>query len=571
MCETTKVKEQAACVWRFIRRQPRGRGTRLASVLCATAALALSADANQAPLPFARKSCVYLGRDAMRATVREVHANRDKFAATGLDGIVLDLSGRRADGKPFLGRRVMASHAFARSEFEQSIPLVREILKTKGLSGSFMAIYWMGRSTCRIGWVDDAAWAQFTGNMRLMCALAKELGFKGLFIDHEDYTGKPLFRHRRGDDPPYEVAVTLARQRGAETARAMAAGDPNCRFLVERALMQLRETVRSQTSHESAAAVGDLWYPFLNGFVEAMPPGMRLIEGCEGAYGANTATDYRAQIGDCRVLALEHIEPHLRAKYLAQSEMSFGKYFDGWLRRGLTVDAGVTESLFGAGACCDHVFWVYGEKFSSVDWGPQWSWYAKKTVNRQTWAETFPGLPDVLRVATGDYDALRAKAAAGTLTNLVSNAGVAAKGAETRLPPPFLAWAADKKNLSLIVRDPAVGCAAPGAVRIDGRAASLTLKVKGVKPNDRIYATFAAKGGARHANFVFTHDGAWQWRKPYQLLAKPSQTLANGWTRYECALVAPADVDGAGFIFSASANDAGSSPIWIDDVAIYKW
>ena len=521
-------------------------------------------EAAPAPLPIRPKSCVYLGWDALRASVQDVYEHRELFAKSGFDGLAMNVNGVKSDGKAFFGRRVMASHPFSREQFKDVIPLVKKLLATEGLKESLFAVYWMGTSKRRIGWVDDAAWAEFHANMRFVCSFAKELGFKGLFIDHEDYTGKPLFKWRASEDPSYKETVALARRRGVETARAMFEGDPDVRFLFERSLLQLAGSIRSQTPHESSALEGDLWYPFLNGFVEGMTPGMKLIEGCESGYGARTARDYRALVGECRYIALEMIEPQLRAKYIAQSEMGFGKYLDGWIKHKYSPDIEIPTTLFGAGVYSESLFWVYGERCSVVQW--------KKKMHPKSdtmpWSEKFPGLPELLRVSVGDYSGLRAKAAANELVNLVSNPGCAARG-KGNVPSPFQVWTAKKTAANLAAHDAMVGCSAPGSVRLKPGAGCLTFKAAGISPGDKIYATFCAKGRGVLGDVVWVKQNAWQWKKDYQFLAKPSEELKDGWKRYECALIAPEDVDGVGFIISARPEKDECA--WFDDISIYRW
>lgn len=522
-------------------------------------------DAAPAPLSVRQKACVYLGWDALRASVQDVYEHRELFSENGFDGIVMNVNGVRPDGRGFFGRRVMASHRFAREQFKDVIGPVKTLLRTKGLTESLFAVYWMGTRKRRIGWADDTAWNDFNANMTFVCSFAKELGFKGLFVDHEDYTGKPLFRWNSNEDPPYAETVVLARRRGVETARAMSAGDPQVRFVFERTLMQLAGAIRSQTPHETSALQGDLWYPFLNGFIEGMTDGMRLIEGCESGYGARTARDYRALTGECRSIALPMLEPQLRAKYLSQSEMSFGKYLDGWVRRGYSLDKDIPESLFGAGVYCESMFWVYGEQNSVVPW--------KKKMHPRCdtvpWSEKFPGLPQLLRVSVGDYSGLREKAASNALTNLVSNPGCESRG-KGKVPSPFQIWTAKKgADKGLAAHDATVGCASPGSIRITSPSVNVTFKARGISHGERVYATFCAKGEGVLGDVVWVKDNAWQWKKDYQFLAKPVEELKDGWKRYECALIAPEDVDGVGFVFSG--RPTASAPVWFDDISIYRW
>ena len=538
---------------------------RIAVLALSGISVLVGVNAAPAPLPVRPKACVYLGWDALRASVQDVYEHRELFAKSGFDGLAMNVNGVRPDGKAFFGRRVMASHPFARDQFKAVIPLVKKLLATEGLKESFFAVYWMGTSKRRIGWEDDEAWAEFCANMRFVCSFAKELGFKGLFIDHEDYTGKPLFRWNGSADPSYTETVALARRRGVETARAMSEGDPNVRFLFERSLLQLAGAIRSQTPHEASALNGDLWYPFLNGFVEGMTPGMRLIEGCESGYGARTARDYRALIGECRYIALEMLEPQLRAKYLAQSEMGFGKYLDGWIKHKYSPEVEIPDTLFGAGVHSESLFWVYGEQHSVVPW-------KKKMHPRSStvpWSERFPSLPELLRVSVGDYSGLRAKAATNGLVNLVSNPGCAARG-KGSVPSPFQIWTAQKKPpADIVVHDTVAGCSAPGAIRVKSAAASLTFKAGGIAQGDKVYATFCAKGDGVLGDVVWVKGGAWQWKKDYQFLAKPSEELKDGWKRYECALIAPEGVDGVGFIISARPEQGEFA--WFDDISIYRW
>ena len=73
----------------------------------------------------------------------------------------------------------------------------------------------------------------------------------------------------------------------------------------------------SDTPCADVRAQGDLWPAFINGLMDALPPGARLVDGNEHAYR------YEAERGDFfksatvqRARALSLIAPENRAKYL---------------------------------------------------------------------------------------------------------------------------------------------------------------------------------------------------------------------------------------------------------------
>ena len=524
--------------------------------------------ATMAPLPQNARKAIYFGWDTLGATTEDVWRNREKFAETGFDGIAMPVNGETPDGRSFLGRMVIGKRQWQRSDFAKVIPKIREMTKLKGLRESYAMVYWM--SSPRLKWDDDAAWARFAENMRVLCAVAKESGLKGCFIDHEDYTGKPLFKWRRGEDPSLDETLALARKRGAQVFRAMSEAYPEGRFIHDRGVMQLTPEIHSHDITAAFRAAGDLWVAFMNGAVEALPPGMRFSDGCENAYGARTVTDYRALRYSCALEAIELIDPSLRQKYLERLEVCFGKYLDARCRKdAVATPAQLAEELFGAGYLTDGVYWAYGEKYSIIDWGRK----VHPRTSNETWREKLPDFAELLRVSVGDYSELRARAAAGQLTNLVTNSGCDAQTGRVT-PAPFQEYVEDKqKDKARFEYDAADGCARPGCLRLAG-AGCYTFGRDGViSPGDRVYVTLAAKGEHPSVNVVWRSKefpARWNWNIGYQNLVSPCETLPNGWKRYEICMLAPSEkVDGIGFVIGGRAS--AEAPLKFDDIAIYRW
>ncbi len=525
-----------------------------------------------APLPFNPKSVIYFGWDTLAATTDDVYRNRAKFAETGFDGICMPLTGKTAKGADFKGRLPIGGKRFTREQFADSIAKIKEMTKLKGLSGSYLMVYWM--SSPRLKWDDDAGWSVFADNMRFLAGVAKETGLKGLFVDHEDYTGKPLFTWRKADDPPYDKTLELARRRGREIITATAEGFPEGRIINDRLLMQNDDCARSQQPLETLRMRKDLWSAFVNGIVEARPDGFGFDDGCEHGYGAMTEKDYLAQKYKSMFLGLPFLDPPLRSKFVASTKVCFGKWLDRWfLARNLPLIPGkFAESFWSCGVCCDGVYWVYGEKSSIVKWGRK---VHPRVDCETTWNDRIPDLAMMLRASVGDYTPLRESVAAGRIRNLVSNPSCDSPNGQ--LPAPYTTYVERKNKIEgMFSWDGSVGCAAPGALRLAGRGC-YKVDVSGLKPYDRVYVSFAAKGDEPNADVVWRTKGAYEWYLDYQYLVRPVRTDANGWKHYEAVLSVPMkvtapstnQVDSVGIIFGGSFGP--ESPVWFDDIAICKW
>ena len=373
--------------------------TLVASCVGFTGSVAL---AGAAALPVTPKSVIYFGWDTLSAKTEDVYRDREKFAATGVDGIALPVNGLDAKGNEYLGRQVLEG-AWRYEDFATVIPKLREMTRLKGLEKSFAMVYLM--SSPRMRWDDDAAWARAAGNFAILGRVAREGGLKGLFIDHEDYTGKPLFTWRAGD-PDYAAARVLARRRGRELFEALARTFPDAVVINDRVLAQHEPALWSQTSVEAARTLRDLWYPFVNGAVEALPPTMRFMDGCEGTYGAKDGAGYRSRGYMSRSEGLAFIEPALRNKYLSQSGLCFAKWLDSCTKTNAQGRAWLSETLFAAGALTTDYYWTYGERHPIIAWGRK----VHPSVSDKPWMSVVPGLPSLLRASVGDYGDVRARA-----------------------------------------------------------------------------------------------------------------------------------------------------------------
>ena len=488
--------------------------------------LSSAAFAGSAPLPDNRKAAIYWGWDTLRATTEDIYRHRHLFAETGFTGIGMPITGCR-NGKAFRGKIPIDGDGLGRwdyADFAKALPLLREMLRTDGLRDSYALVYFMSFAR-RLPWDDDAGWAVLCHNFAMLGRVAKDSGMKGIFVDHEDYTRKPLFIWREGD-PDYDTTCRLARRRGRELIAALATTFPEARLVWDLVMGQHNDALWSQVPREGARARRDLWYPFVNGMLEAMPPEMRLKDGAESTYGAKDDNGYRARGFLERKTALALIEPALRDRFHEQVSPCYAKYLDPHVRE--PVDpAAFARTFLAAGRQTDEMYWTYGEKHAIVRWDRP----PDPSVTNTTWREIIPDMARILRVSEGDYSEVRALAARGDLKTVIK------------------------------VSDP---------VCIRGEKDWFTRKDGKVRPGDRVYVRFRAKGREPQAEIVWLRKGNWDWSAENQTLVRPCEVRPDGWKVFEVCRVVPDGIDGIGFVLGAR-DVSPEDPCRFDDIGVYFW
>ena len=104
-----------------------------------------------------------LGWDLLAATPDVVLANAEKFDASGVDGVFVEV--RFSQGEHGFSSQTIANDAaWSRTELErQVLPSLREFPKHGGLKESLVGAWLMPQR--RLAWRDDAAWARFAANV----------------------------------------------------------------------------------------------------------------------------------------------------------------------------------------------------------------------------------------------------------------------------------------------------------------------------------------------------------------------------------------------------------------------
>lgn len=519
--------------------------------------------------PTGKKAILGYGWEFLAIGTEDVYRNREKLAAVGYDGYLLPIDRQDADGKLVRARDLLADPAWREADFERSVVLLRDCLTLPGLKESLAFGFLIPAK--RLAWTDDAAWANASSNAAVFARLARKTGFRGVCLDHEDYTKQSQFRLRDGD-PDYDEACRLARQRGRQFFGAFFAEFPEARLLTFWLFTEWREIVRAHDVAQAARELkGDLWHAFLNGLLDVVPPTAKFVDGNEttGYKTVGGPDAFRAAAYETIRDVLPLVAPENRVRYTSCVSVGFGQYIDSYTldeksswsipSLGGSKLLAFQRNLLAATAIADDYVWVYGERGQTIDWGRT----DHRWLKFQTWESQLPGFGRMIRLASGGMDAARALVSEGAMTNLVANSSCDGDGAA--VPSGFTTWTREKNApADRFVRDAHEGFSAPGCLRVNG-VGSFTVTADDLRPGEALYMRVRAKGRHPSVTVGWKRDGQWNWKIPVETFLSRADADAASWRTFEGIVVVPENINGLGFILGST-----DGTVLYDDVEIYR-
>lgn len=512
------------------------------------------------------------GWEFLAVNTEDVWRNRAKFAATGLDGVILPVDGKRADGSLVMGRDLLNGTIWKPEDFARTPGLLRDITASRGLADSYGLMYWMPKT--RIRWTDDEAWRGIAGNVRILARAAKEGGLWGLVIDHEDYHKARQFFHSQGDSD-YAATAALARRRAREVFVGLFEEFPDAKVLSFWFLSECRSCGDCGDIAGVAEGNGRLWHHFVNGILDALPPTARLVDGCETAY-TKTGEGFRSLAWSVKTGSLPLVAPENREKYARQMKVGFGQYVDAYIitnsadmfylgpRCGSRQNA-FAINLMDAKAVAEDVIWLYGEHGTWIDWDRKDS----PKLQYPVWETLLPGLSAKLRLVGGDLSSLENAANNGRMANLIANSGCAASpgAAATGVPEPYACYPGIKQvPPGVFARDPDDGATDPGCLKLSGEGC-FTVFAKGLTCGQVVYVRVKAKGVRPIINAAWRHGGGWKWDLGNNYVAGREAASPSEWRSLTAFLIVPKGADGIGLTLGGPSTS--DSPTRFDDVCVF--
>ena len=255
-----------------------------------------------------------------------------------------------------------------------------------------------------VDWFDDAGWTIIVDHWRTAARVTKEGGLPGLLFDPESYRNKQFGYSSQPEAArrTFDEYRAMARRRGREVMAAVAEEYPDITIF---SLFML-SIFGEQTGHPSLALPTHNYglYPaFIDGWLDAAPKGITLVDGCESAYHFNSNEAHLAAANLIRNTARQLISPENRRTYRAQVQVSFGIYLDAYVNPPTSpwyIDPGeqtpvqrLEENLRSALNAADEYVWLYGEQAS-------WWLTPHPKAGKRRWPELLPGVEEVLWAVT---------------------------------------------------------------------------------------------------------------------------------------------------------------------------
>ncbi len=384
------------------------------NITCAAAAAFLAGAASSSDLGQPRekwgpveKKIIAAGWDIGSSSPEEILERADEFDKTGVDGVIFrvnfvtDAKGRQV--RLTSENDVLESTNISERTLGCFVPTLKKLTSGhRAFRHSFYGCYWTPYNGHRISWTNDAAWALFASNMKVVASVARRGGAVGIRVDAEDYGNIGQY-WRKPFEPPMNELAAVARGRGRQIGRAVFGEFPNVR-LMSYWLLSLNESyATSEDPSRAMVGKGDLWPLFLNGIMDVMPPEAMLVDGDEHAYWyAPGSHKFEWSYVNQRMRALSLVAPENRDKYRRQVRVGFGQYLDNYTspKRALYKlgAEGFRECLEDAVYTSDEYVWLYGEKRRWVKW-PNLKFLAWMKIQPETWGESIPDFSRTLMEA----------------------------------------------------------------------------------------------------------------------------------------------------------------------------
>jgi len=257
-----------------------------------------------------------------------------------------------------------------------------------------------------VDWFDDAGWRAITEHWRLLSRLARQGGLRGLLFDAEPYTpphSQFLYRAQaQRDRHSFAEYRAMARRRGREVMEAVCDEFPEASIFAYRLFSDMLGLLDSGDLERAIEPhTYGLLPAFVDGWLDVMPPTMRVIEGTEDiGYRANSFADYSAAFAKLKLRLPEFVAPEHREKVRRQFLVGQSLYLDAYMnppdspwyidRLGGTPAARLAANVASALAASDGVVWLYGETAR---------WWPSGDPTYPPWPERLPGAIAAIRRA----------------------------------------------------------------------------------------------------------------------------------------------------------------------------
>lgn len=299
-----------------------------------------------------------------------------------------------------------------------------------------------------VDWFDDAGWRAITEHWRLLARLAQKGRLRGLLFDAEPYT-PPHSQYTYAAQPERDLHTFAeyqekARQRGREVMTAVAKEYPDITIFAYRLFSDLLGLLDcGDLSRALEVDTYGLLPAFVDGWLDVMPPGARIIEGTEDiGYRANSRAAYDGAYTRLRLRIPDFLAPEHREEASAHFRIGHSLYLDAYInppdspwyidRAGTTAAARLSANLSSALEASDGLVWLYGEKAR---------WWEAGNPEYPFWPDVLTGAVEAIRRARDPAAYARTVwSSSPPPQNLLPNPGFGAPEAAPGAPEGWFEW-----------------------------------------------------------------------------------------------------------------------------------
>ncbi len=435
-----------------------------------------------------------------------------EFERRGLfDGTTIDPTRRLNDGAVVSAKNAFSREPWRWEEFAEALADLRAAkTNTTICRETFLMLY---ANPGDVDWFDDAGWREVVNHWRLLARLAKRGGLRGLLYDAEPYT-KPHSQFRYGAQAgrarhSFAEYGVKARERGREVMRAVQEEFPDVTIFTYRLFSDMLPLLDSgNLTRALEADTYGLQPSFVDGWMDALPPGLSVVEGTEDiGYRANSPAEYNAAFTRQRLRLAEFLARENREKFSQHLRIGQSLYLDAHINppgnawhidsTGSTPAGRLAANLASALAASDGIVWLYGERAR---------WWPGGDARSKTWPEKFPGIVPAIRRAKDPAAFARDFFAAKTpRPTLLRNGDFTLARAKGDAPDGWFTWQADGSH--------GVIACADGRLVISTASEAVAGFIAGVKPGALLAARLRVKSTGRGQGALAigwkTSEGKW--------------------------------------------------------------
>jgi len=506
------------------------------------------------------------------------------------DGVMLEITGRTADGKPCPLRPAFSSEAWQPTWFQANVDQLRAC-KFTHFTDNFLTI---GANPGDVDWFDDQGWAQVVEHWRIAAWAAKQSGCKGLLFDPEPYAAPHAqfsYAAQAGHKQhTFQQYAEQARQRGRQVMQAVVKEYPNitlfCYFMNS---VNMAATGKADPRPALANQGYGLYPAMIDGWLDVAPPSVVLVDGCESAYLYNSRRQFLETTVQIKGACQELVSAENRAKYRAQVQASFGLYLDAYCnpkgspwyidgQGGPRVER-LRANTAAALAAADEYVWIYGEQFR---WWPT----PNGGVHRESWPEVLPGCDRVLRYARDPLDFARLEMArlkqSGKFANLARNGdfsltvaksmeGGEQKWREGGPPAGWGTWQKDDSH-GTFLWDRAAGAAGKGAAKASDMAGGCFIQSYKAAPGERyaVRAMCKVHGSGNACVRIRWQTAGGQWTSEVQDQLFYAAIAPDSWQPLFGVVDVPEEAGRLLILLGVDGQNTAEDSVWFDDVELCK-